>query len=134
MALFNNCGCRSDCVGISVVASIIVGIIAAFLRITGAITVTAAFLWVALGVAVVYLAVLLLATALRRRNTCCTPLSAVLIGILGTILFAVILLAITFAATSVAGAVITGLLLAFSSLIFTATACLIRCFSECDEQ
>lgn len=132
MSLFNNCSCKCDCTGISVVASIIVGIIAAFLRITGAITVTDTFLWVALGIAVVYLAVLLLTTALRRTNACCAPLSAVLIGILGTILFAVILLAITFAATSVSGAVITGLLLAFSSLIFTATACLIRCISECN--
>ena len=126
MSLFNNCSCKCDCIGISVVASIIVGIIAAFL------TVTDTFLWVAFGIAVVYLAVLLLTTALRRTNACCAPLSAVLIGILGTILFAVILLAITFAATSVSGAVITGLLLAFSSLIFTATACLIRCISECN--
>ena len=131
MALFNNCGCRTDCLGISVLASVVVGVIAAFLRITGAITVTPAFLWVALGIAVVYLAVLLVSTALSRKNICCAPLSAALLGALGTILFGVILLGITFAATSVTGAVITGLLIAFSALTFTATACLIRCIAEC---
>lgn len=132
MALFNNCTINCNCTGISVVASIIVGIITAFLRITGVITVTPAFLWVALGVATVYLAVLLITTALSRKKGCCTPLTAALIGILGTVLFSVLLLAVPFAATSVAGAVFTGLLLAFAALIFTSVACLTDCLADCD--
>lgn len=128
-----SCNFRLSCTGLAVVASIIVGIITAILRITGVITLTSAFLWVALGIAVVYLALLLVSTALRRRNRCCAALGALLIGILGTILLSVVLLAVAFATTSILGAIITGLLLAFASLIFTATACYINCSTECDE-
>lgn len=132
MALFNNCSNRYDCVGVALVASIIVGIITAFLRITGVITVTPVFLFITLGIAVVYLAGLLLSAALTHKNGCCTSLAALLIGILGTVLLSVVLLAIPFAATSIVGAIITGLLLAFVTLIFTATACLIRCLANCN--
>ena len=95
MALLN-CNCKRDCTLLAVVAAVILGIVAAFLQITGMITVTTAFLWVALGIAVVYLGVLLLTTALGRRANygvclCRTP-GTVLTGILGAILLAVILL------------------------------------------
>ena len=53
-------------------------------------------------------------------------LRAVLIGILGTILFSVILLGVTFAATSVIGAIIAGLAVGFFALIISATACLVK--------
>ena len=59
------CNCRNNCTSIAVVVSIIIGIITAFLRITGVITVTPAFLWVVFGIAVVYLAVVLATTAVR---------------------------------------------------------------------
>ena len=130
-----NCSCNrgSICPLISIAVSVIVGIITTLLTITATITVTPAFLWVLLGIAVVYLAVNLIATSLfgcRRRCRCIgTPLSLVLIGILFTILLAIILLGIEFAATSVLGAIITGLLLLFFTLFITSTACLIRCFA-----
>jgi len=133
MAFLNNCNINCNCTGVSVVTSIIVGIITAFLRFTGVITVTPAFLWVTLGVAVVYLAVLLVTTALTRKRGCCAPLSAALIGILGTALFSVLLLGVTFAATSIAGAIFTGLLLGFASLILTSVACLTDCLADCDD-
>ncbi len=136
MAVFS-CDCRRDCVTIPVVVSLIIGIITAFLTITGVIAVTPAFLWVLLGVAVVYLAVTLIAVALRERGSACrclcTIINALLIGILGTALFAVVLLAVTFAATSVIGAIITGLLLFFASLILTSTAYLVRCLINCND-
>ena len=130
-----NCSCNrgSGCSLISIAASIIIGIITTLLTITATITVTPAFLWVLLGIAVVYLAVNLIATSLFRCQTRCrcidTPLSAVLIGILGTIITSIILLGVEFAATSVLGAIITGLLLLFFTLFITSTACLIRCFA-----
>jgi hypothetical protein len=43
-----------------------------------------------------------------------------------------VLLAIDFVATSIVGAIITGGLLAFLSLILTATACLIKCLANCE--
>lgn len=130
-----NCNCKFNCVGLAVIASIVVGIVTAMLRITAVITVTPAFLWVLFGVAVVYLAVVLLASAdIRASGICgcvCLNLPAILTGILGTVLTSVILLAITFAATSIVGAIITGALLFFFSLILTATACLVKCVAGC---
>lgn len=135
MAIF----CRENkpsCVGIAVIASVILGVITAFLRITAVITITPAFLWVALGIAIGYLAILLATTGYGRANSCrygSGALTAVLAGILGTALISVILLAVTFAATSVIGAILAGLLILFLSLIVSATACLVsRCYGRQD--
>lgn len=128
--------CKNNCTGIAVVASIIIGIITAFFRITAVITVSSAFLWIVFGVAIVYLALTLAATAVaddnRLGNCVYTTLSTLLISILGTILLSVVLLAITFAATSVVGAVLTGLLLFFFSLMVSSVACLVKCFARCN--
>ncbi|MBR5540691.1 MAG: hypothetical protein IKU56_04855 [Clostridia bacterium] len=129
MAFFGY-GCRNTCTSIAVVASLIIGVVTAFLRFMAVITVTPAFLWVTFGIAIVYLAILL-ANALFAENNAeqaCIgkTINAILIGILGTVLVSVVLLAIAFAATSIIGAIITGALLFFFSLIITATACLIK--------
>ncbi len=128
--------CRTGCTVFAVVASLIIGIITAFLRITATITLTPAFLWVLLGIAVVYLAVILIAAALSRNGCCdslCSIVTTLLAGVLGTVLFSIILLAIEFVATSIIGAVITGALLFFFFLTVTSTACLVRCLFNCDE-
>lgn len=134
MAIFC-CNTRQHCVGLAVITSAILGVIAALLRITAVITVTPAFLWVALGIAVVYLAVLLATAGCCRGALACRcgggALTALLAGILGTALISVILLAITFAATSIPGAVLVGLLVLSLALILSATACLV---SRCCEQ
>ena len=129
------CENKPSCVNLAVIASAIIGVIAAFLQISAVISVTPAFLWVALGIAIGYLAVLLATTSsCRAANSCkCAngALTAVLTGILGTALISVILLAVTFAATSIIGAILVGLLVLFLSLIVTATACLV---SNCNCQ
>ena len=131
-----NCGCRNNCITLAVISSVIIGVITTVLRITAVITVTPAFLWVLLGIAVVYLLASLIAAPHIRfngRNDCvCTILPIYLLGILGTILTSVILLGITFVATSIPGAIITGLLLLFFSLIITSASCLIKCIVNCD--
>lgn len=127
--------CRPDCTVFALTASIIVGVITAFLRITAVITLTPAFLWVLLGIAVVYLAVLLITAALRHEGCCenlCGIVTALLAGILGTILLSIVLLAIEFVATSIIGAIIAGALLFFFSLTVTSTACLVRCLFNCN--
>lgn len=129
------CENRVSCTTLAVIVSAILGVIAAFLQITAVITVTPAFLWVALGIAIGYLAVLLATTGCCRATTSCRcnngALTAVLTGILGTALTSVILLAVTFVATSIIGAILVGLLILFLSLIVTATACLVsRCYTE----
>ncbi len=128
MAIFG-CGCRNTCTSIAFVASLIIGVVAAFLRIMAVITVTPAFLWVTFGIAVVYLAILL-ANALfaSTDEAVCTvkTVNALLGSIVGTVLFSLVLLAIPFVATSIVGAILTGVLLFFFSLIITATACLVK--------
>lgn len=135
MSLFN-CNCKLNCTAAAFITSLIVGVLAVFFQITAVITVTPAFLWVALGIAVVYLGLLAGAAILARRSeqSCCTcsALNTVLLAILGTILFAVVLLGVGIVATSVVSAILTGLLLFFAALIFTSTACLIRCLFECN--
>lgn len=128
-------GCSPGCTVIAVAASLILGVIAAFLTITEAITVTPAFLWVLLGIAVVYLAVSLVSAALFRNGCCeslCSIVNALLAGALGTILLSVVLLGVEFAAASVLGAVLVGALIFFFFLTVTATACLVRCFFNCN--
>ncbi len=128
-------GCRPGCTVIAVAASLIIGVITAFLRITAVITLTPAFLWVLLGIAVVYLAVVLISAALLRGRCCeslCSIVTALLAGILGTVLLSVVLLAVEFVATSVIGAVFAGALLFFFFLSVTSAACLVQCFFECD--
>ena len=128
-------GCSPGCTVIAIAASLILGVIAAFLTITEAITVTPAFLWVLLGIAVVYLAVSLVSAALFRNGCCeslCSIVNALLAGALGTILLSVVLLGVEFAAASVLGAVLVGALIFFFFLTVTATACLVRCFFNCN--
>ena len=131
-----NCNCRFNCTLFAVITAAILGVIAAFLQISGVITVTTAFLWVALGIGVVYLAGLLAASVLRRDSAgapcLCRALNTLLAGILGTILLALVLLAVGITATSVLSAVLVGLLVFFLWLTVAASACYVRCVADCD--
>lgn len=130
------CRCRPSCTTAALIASVIVGVVTAFLQITGVILATPVFLWVALGIAVVYLGVQTVAAALARRRDgagCCRQLNTVPAGILGTILLSVVLLAVGIVATSILSAILVGLLLFFLALTVTGTACYIRCLADCSE-
>lgn len=131
----SNCSCRCRCVVAALIVSAIIGVLTAFLQVTAVITVSPVFLWVALGIAVVYLGVLLVAAALSNcsddRRCVCAGLNGVLAGILGTILLSLVLLAVGIIATSVINAILVGLLLFFFSLIFTNAACYIRSVADC---
>lgn len=127
-----NCNFRCSCVIAAIIASAILGVVAAFLQITGAITVTPAFLWVVLGVAIGYLGILL-ATAGRRDSGCCGALGTVLAGTLGAALFSVVLLAVGITATSVVSAILVGLLVLFAALTVAGSACYVRCITGCGE-
>lgn len=129
------CNCKCSCSILSVIVSLIIGIIAAFLQITGAITVTTAFLWVVAGIAVAYLGILLLSASAQQQCTRCSctciSLNTLLLGILGSIFFAILLLAVGITATSILSAVLVGLLLLFFSLLISSTACLVRHLFDC---
>ena len=130
-----SCGCRWSCTAVAVVVSVILGVVAAFLLFAGVIAVTPVLLGVAFAVAVAYLAVLVTAAALLRRREAerclCGPVRTVLAGILGTVLFAAVLL-LTGVAGGIAGAILVGLLAAFFALLLTGTACLVQCITGCE--
>ncbi len=130
------CRCyKPGCGVFAIVVSLIIGVVTAFLRITGTITFSPMFLWVLLGIASVYLAVTLIAATRFRNEGCeslCSTVTTLLTGIIGTILLAIVFLNIEFAIASVIGAILTGALLFFFFLAITSTACLVRCFFNCE--
>ena len=131
-----NCNCRFNCTLLAIISAAILGVIAAFLFISGTIAVTTAFLWVALGIGVVYLAGLAAASTFRRggdpSNCLCRALDALLAGVLGTILLSLVLLAVGIVATSVLSAVLVGVLVFFLWLALASAACYVRCAADCD--
>lgn len=131
----NICSIKCNCTVLALVAAAIIGVIAAFLQVTGVITVGPVFLWVAFGIAVVYLGLLVLTGGRRQetRSCVCRTLGTVLAGILGTVLFAVILLAVGIVATSVVSAILVGLLVFFLALTLAGSACYVRCLADCAE-
>ena len=129
------CETKCRCILASILVSALLGVLAAFLQITGVITVATPFLWVVFGIGVVYLAVLVIAGALQgvrdAGNCFCDTLDTLLAGILGSVLVAVILLAVGIVATSVVSAILVGLLVFFFALTLTATACFVRKLMDC---
>ena len=136
MSVFQcNCTTRCGCILAAIIASVILGVMAAFAQITGAITITAVFLWAALGFGAVYLAAVLLAVVLTGRTVrsecTCDTLDTLLAGILGTILLAAVLLVVGITPASLVSAILVGLLAAALALTLTATACFIRSIPGC---
>ena len=129
------CETRCRCTLAAIIVSAILGVLATLFQITGIITVAPVFLWVAFGIGVVYLAVLVIAGALQGRqgtgDCFCDTLDVLLAGILGSILLAVVLLAVGIVATSVISAILVGLLVFFFALTLTATACFVRKLMDC---
>lgn len=130
-----NCSCKCPCTIGAIIVSAILGIIAAFLQIAGVITATVMFPMAVLAVAVVYLAVLLGTSAICpcEESRCrCSALNTLLAGLLGSILFSTVLLAVGIVATSVLSAILVGLVVFFATLTFTATACYVRIQTGCE--
>ena len=134
---FFNCNCRTGCTALGLIVSLIAGIVALVLNITGTITVLPLFLWIGFGVAVGLLIVTLLIVAStdeerRERNCICKALSTLQLGALGAILTALILLAVDFGGISIIGAILYGSFIFFFVLLITSVICLARCYASCD--
>ena len=132
-----NCNWRFNCTLTAVITAVIAGVVAAFLQILGIVTLTTAFVVGALITGAAYLSIGVVAAAnLRRSDTrsCCVcrTLNTALVGVLGTILTSLVLLAVGITATSVFSAVLVGLLFFFLWLTVAASACFIRCAADCD--
>ncbi len=130
-----NCSCKCNCTLLALIASIILGIVAAVLRITAVITVTPAFLWTLLGISVGYLILTQVTSVFIRDCTECVreTLTATLLGALVTAVLSVVLLGVTFAATSFIGAILTGLLIFAFFFTLTSSACLTKCLACNDD-
>lgn len=128
---------KCNCAIIALVVSLIAGIITAFLQITAAIALTPVFLWILFGISVAVLLTLVLSASLQSTTGICSNqcavLNTVLIGILGTILVSLILIAVGITATSIVSAILIGLLLFFFTMELTTLACYIRCAQGCTE-
>ena len=135
---FFDCNCRNNCTVLALVLSLVTGVVAAFLQITAVITLTPVFFIVAFAIATGFLALALIASPFITRSgksfCICTNLSVLLSGIFGTILTSIILLLVTFAATSVIGAIILGALAGFFTLTLLTVACLIKCILSCSDE
>ncbi|MBE7063379.1 MAG: hypothetical protein IJN25_10280 [Clostridia bacterium] len=130
-----SCCCKVNCTGLALVASVLIGIIAAFLQFLGFITLSPLFVAIVGGIAILFLALLLvLSPAIRNsdvRACACPILRILLLAVLGAILLAVILLAFPPAAASFLFALLVGALIFFLSLLFATLACFIRCVAGC---
>ena len=131
----NCCQCKFNCTSLAIIASIIIGVVSAFLTMTGTLTISTPLLWVFFGIATGLLAITILSTHLcqedEKVNCLCPVLSVLLTGVLGTILFSLILLLIDIAITSVIGAILSGLLFLSFTLTLTTAACLVKCLADC---
>ena len=131
------CNCKCACTLFAGVVSLILGILAAFLQITGTLAIGTMTLMAAAIAALVYLGGLLLVSSVQQqcsRCSCtCAAVNTMLAGALGTILFSAVLLLAAFAATSVLGAILTGLLVASFTLLVAGTACVVRNLFRCDD-
>ena len=132
---FCSCENRCSCTLFAVILSAVLGVVTAFLQVTGTITVAPVFSWVFFGIAVLFLVVALAALSFNDSAAVCRcrcpALNALLIGALGTIVAALVILAFAFVATSIVGAIILGFELFFFFLTVTSSACLVRCLFGC---
>lgn len=128
-----NCCNRQGCALFSVIISIIAGAVATLLTVTAAVTVTPVFYWVIFGIAVAFLLASFLTVSRRNLGECtCLSLRLFLAGILGTVTAALVLLGVGFVATSILGAIITGILVLSFSLFITSAVCIVRSAVDCD--
>ena len=131
----NCCQCKFNCTTLAIIASAIVGVAAAFLTMSGSLALGTPFLWAFFGLAAALLLTTLVTSVIKiceEKDSClCPALSVTLTGILGTILFSLILLLVDVTLASVTGAILAGLLFFFFALTLTSTACLVNCLADC---
>ena len=138
MGLFN-CNCKAGCTALGVLVSLVAGIAALVLTITGTITVLPVFVWAAFGIAVGALLLAFLVAAFadecgKRECGCiCRALSTLQFGALGTILTAFLLLVVDFGAISTIGAIVYGAFFFFFVLLIASISCLTRCYANCGD-
>lgn len=134
----NLCDCKNnrDCTLVAVVASVIIGVIAAFLNFSMTIAIPAFVYWIFFGVALVFLALSFLVAPFvdskESKGCLCSALNTFLIGVFGTVLLSLVLVLVDIAAAGLLASVLIGLLFASLALTITSVACLIKCLLNCN--
>lgn len=132
----NICGCRTkcDCTIFAIIASVIVGIVTAFLSFSATLAVPAFVYWIFFGVALVLLAFTLFTAPFvsrRKEDFClCASLNTFLAGVFGTVLFSLVLLLIDLTA-GILASLLTGLLFGLFTLTVTSVACIVKNIADC---
>ena len=134
----NICCCKTkcDCTLIAVIASVIAGIIAAFLNFSAAIALPQFVLWIFFGVALGLLAVSLVAAPFvcrcENKECFCASLVAFLVGVFGTVAAALVLVLVDITAGGLLASLIAGLLFGFFALVITSAGCLVKNLFGCE--
>jgi len=124
----NDCGCL-----ISLVISSILGAIVGFIAFTTGIIGITTVIWIAFGLAVgalVLLAILSVVTSGKEQRCICNNGTCLAIGAIGTIIAAIIALAITITTGVIATAVLIGLGVLFLGLTLFGLLSLILCLVD----
>lgn len=133
--LLPDCKCKSVCTVYAILSAVCFGFAAAVLRLQCLFVFKPVFLWNLLGISAAYLAVLVVAAVLdKKENPClrkCTVFNTLLAAVLGSVLFSALLLGVGSIAPTVLSAVLGGILVAFFSLTVTSTACLVKFLVLC---
>ena len=135
---FFNCNCKTGCTALSLIVSLVSGIVALVLTITGTIAVLPLFAWIGFGVAIGLLIVTFGVAAFtdeakRERGCICKALSTLQFSALGTILTALVLLAVDFGGITTVGAIVYGAFFFFFIFLLTSVICLARCYASCGD-
>ncbi len=121
----------------ALILSAAAGVLTTFLLITGIITLSPVFLWVAFGFAAAHLLILtgaeIISAGRRYVSTCCAARYALFAGILGTILLSLVLLALETTAGGLVSSLLAGGILFFFTLSLTGTVCYVQCLTGCTE-
>ena len=134
----NICCCKTkcDCTLIAVIASVIAGIIAAFLNFSAVIAVPQPLLWVFFGVALGLLGIALAAAPFtcrcENKECFCASVTSFLVGVFGAVAVALVLLLVDLAAGGLVASLVTGLLFGFFALAITSAGCLVRNLLGCE--
>ena len=131
-----SCQCRWNCTAIGIIISIIAGVVGAILLATTTPVIPVAIYWGALVTALVFLTVVLIATAISRlagTGTClCDTLPTVLAGIIGTIVLSIVVLVLNIATITIPIAILLGVLITFIGILLSGLVCLITCIAGCN--
>lgn len=132
-----NCGCNLSCKAIGILLSIVFGVLAGILFFFKALPCVTVSIWVALAIAVIVLIATIFAVfrsnSISDKVCLCRNISTLLVGVIGTIITAVVALALWLLPCSIFIATLIGLIAFFFVLTLSAVVCILLCLLDCND-